>query len=289
MERTDTHTHTHLSGHGTGTVDEVVRAAIAQGLTTIALTEHLPLPNEIDRDGSFAMLDEEVPLYLEQVHAAQSAYPQIEVICGIEVDWREGAESYILDRLTKEQKNSAYSQSAYALGPYELLLGSVHMITEGDGSFWEFDYPPGIDGWYERGEEGVWRRYLELWSDAINSQVPFGVMAHPDLPKKLGFKPKFDTREYYAAMAETAARKDVLIEVNTSGLRKQANELYPAPELLKAFCDNRVGCTVSSDAHAPTQVGRDLDLAYAAMLAAGYKQVTVPTRQGDRRYITIEL
>jgi histidinol-phosphatase (PHP family) len=258
-----------------------VRSAIAQGLTTVALTEHMPLPTEIDRDATFAMLQKNVPEYLEQVREAQAKYPQIEVICGIEIDWREGAEDYILERLGSGPLGPG------ALGPYEILLGSVHMLSKADGSFWEFDYPPSVEGWRERGEEGVWARYLELWRDAVNSAVPFTVMTHPDLPKKLGFKPTFDTREYYATMAQLAAAKDVLIEVNTSGLHKPAGEMYPAPALLKAFCEAGVGCTVSSDAHAPSQVGRDLDLAYAAMAAAGYKHVTVPTRTGDRRLIPL--
>ena len=88
-------------------------------------------------------------------------------------------------------------------------------------------------------------------------------------------------------MAETAAAQDVLVEVNTSGRYKPIGELYPGPALLKAFCDAGVGCTVSSDAHTPADVGRDIDLAHAAMREAGYRYVTVPTRLGDRRTIQL--
>jgi histidinol-phosphatase (PHP family) len=274
MEFTDMHTHTYMSGHGVGTVEEVVQAAIARGLSSVALTEHMPLPVAIDTNGTFAMTADQVPIYVEDVRRSRDAHPEIEVILGVEIDWREGAESYILEQLASSS-------------PYEILLGSVHMLTDVQGNFWEFDYPPSAGGWLERSEEGVWREYLRLWCDAVNSAVPFTIMTHPDLPKKLGFKPKFDTREYYAAMAETAARRDVLVEVNTSGRHKPVGEMYPAPELLKAFCDAGVGCTVSSDAHKPSEVGRDLTLAHAAMLAAGYKYVTVPTRAGDRRQIQL--
>ncbi|MDR0350527.1 MAG: histidinol-phosphatase HisJ family protein [Coriobacteriales bacterium] len=271
MERTDTHTQTWYSGHGIGTVEEVVAAAQAQGLSTVALTEHLPLPPELDPTGSFAMLEEQVAPYLSEIEQARDAHPSIEVICGIEVDWRDGAEPYILDRLA----------------PYELILGSVHMLTDGQGAAWEFDHPDYIEGWTERGEEQVWADYLRLWCDAVRSAVPFDVMAHPDLPKKLGFKPRFDAREMYAAMAETAAARGLLVEVNTSGLRKPVGELYPGPALLAAFCAAGVGCTVSSDAHSPHDVGRDLEAAWAAMRAAGYAYVTVPTRAGDRRLIAL--
>jgi histidinol-phosphatase (PHP family) len=278
MELTDTHTHTWYSGHGDGTVEDVVNAAVARGLTTVALTEHLPLPPEVDPTGTFAMTEEQVAPYLREVAEARERHPEIEVICGIEVDWRAGAEAFILDWLERLKQ----------LGPPEIVLGSVHMLTDETGAVWEFDHPALIDGWHERGEQRVWHDYLRLWLDAVKSAVPFTVMAHPDLPKKLGFKPRFDPREMYAAMAEAAARKDVLVEVNTSGLYVPAGELYPAPALLRAFCEAGVGCTVSSDAHTPGNVGRSLEAAHQALREAGYTHVTVPTRSGDRRDIPLE-
>ncbi|MDR1083177.1 MAG: histidinol-phosphatase HisJ family protein, partial [Coriobacteriales bacterium] len=200
------HTHTWYSGHGDGTVEDVVSAAVARGLSTVALTEHLPLPPDVDLSGTFAMTHGQVAPYLAELAQARERHPEIEVICGTEVDWREGAEDYLLNLL--------------AQGPYEVILGSVHMLSDAEGNVWEFDHPDYIDGWQERGEKNVWDEYFRLWRDAVQSAIPFTIMTHPDLPKKLGFKPRFDTRELYAAMAETAAAKDVLIEVNTSGLRK---------------------------------------------------------------------
>lgn len=271
MERIDCHTHTYLSNHGRGTVDEVVSAALSHGLTTLAFTEHLPLPDAFNPDGTFAMDADKVGLYLEAIESARQTHPQLEIISGIEIDWRMGAEDYILERIE----------------PFELLLGSVHMLTDELGNCWPFDHPDFIEGWYERGEERVWQQYLDLWIQAVSSPVPFDIMTHPDLPKKLGFKPSFDVRELYRAMAEAAARHEVMIEVNTSGLRKAIGELYPAQDLLTAFFAAGVPCTIGSDAHSPDEVGRDLDLGFAAMRAAGYRVVTAPTRSGDRRTIAL--
>jgi histidinol-phosphatase (PHP family) len=282
MELTDTHTHTWLSGHGEGTVEQVVQVAVARGLTTLALTEHLPLPQDIDPSGTFAMTVDQVDIYLAELSTARQAHPEIELLCGIEIDWRDGAEDFLIQSL------ASHDLKRHGLSNYDIMIASVHMLTDAEGNFWEFDHPDLIDGWYQRGEDNVWREYLRLWCDAARSRLPFTVMAHPDLPKKLGFKPRFDTREYYAAMAEAAAAKDRLVEVNTSGLRKPVGELYPALPLLKAFCDAGVGCTVSSDAHTPADVGRDLDAAHAAMYAVGYRVVTVPTRSGDRRQIALD-
>jgi histidinol-phosphatase (PHP family) len=272
MELTDSHTHTYLSNHGVGKVEEVVAVAVAKGMTTIAITEHLPLPAEVNEDGTFAMDEDKVDLYLELIEDARCKYPDIEIITGTEVDWRWGAEQYILDRVA----------------PFELLLGSVHMLTDADGKHWEFDHPGYIDGWYQRGEENVWREYFELWQQALHSRVAFDIMTHPDLPKKLGFKPTFDPTELYQNMAAEAARADVIIELNTSGWHKPIAEAYPTPQLLQEFQRAGVPCTISSDAHRPEDVGRDFDRGYATIRAAGYSHVTVPTRSGDRRQIPLD-
>ena len=272
----DCHTHTYLSNHGVGTVAEVVAAAVARNMSLLALTEHLPLPSEGNFDSSFAMDADKIETYVEAVSQARLVYPEIEIICGIEIDWRVGAESYILEKL------------ASVSTPFELRIGSVHMFTDAQGSYWAFDHPAHSDGWQKRGEEQVWQRYLELWLEALDSAVPFDIMAHPDLPKKLGFKPTFDVRDYYAAMAQAVAKRGVMIEVNTSGLRRPAEELYPAPALLAAFCAAGVACTIGSDAHTPHDVGRDFDKACEALREAGYKELTMPTRSGDRRLVPLD-
>jgi len=272
MELTDSHTHTWYSRHGIGTIDEVVEAALARGMTTVALTEHLPLPAEVD-DGTFAMEPALMGEYFALLDEARSKHPNIEVITGIEVDWRFGAEDYILEWINA--------------WPFELVIGSVHMLSYAAGDHWEFDHPLYADGWNDRGDEQVWQEYFVLWKQAIRSQVPFNIMAHPDLPKKLGHKPTFDTTEFYAEMASEAHKAGVMIELNTSGLHKTVGEVYPAPALLSAFHEANVPCTMSSDAHAPEDVGRSFDAGHAALRAAGYSHVTVPTRSGDRREIPL--
>ena len=251
----------------------MVREAVDQGMTMVALTEHLPLPLEVDPDNSYGMSPEQVDEYFALLDEARLTYPEIEIISGIELDWRFGAEEYLLDWLARY--------------PFELVLGSVHMLSYPNGDHWEFDHPAYVDGWKVRDEEGVWREYFDLWMQAITSKVPFDMMPHPDLPKKMGFKPTFDTTEYYQAMAEAAARAGVLVEVNTSGLHKPVGELYPAPALLREFYLAGVPCTMSSDAHSPKHVGRNFEEGYAALRAAGYTQITVPTRSGDRRVIEL--
>ena len=55
MELVDCHTHTAFSGHGSGTVAEVVGRARELGLATLALTEHLWLPEWLDPEHGDSM------------------------------------------------------------------------------------------------------------------------------------------------------------------------------------------------------------------------------------------
>ena len=120
------------------------------------------------------------------------------------------------------------------------------------------------------------------------SPAPFSAFAHPDLPKKYGLYPSFDVREYFAEMAHVTAQRGCMIEVNTSGQRREVGEAYPSLEVLRQFCAAGVECTVGSDAHAPADIASGVEDAYALMRAAGYRHVTVPTCDGGRRHIRLE-
>ena len=75
-------------------------------------------------------------------------------------------------------------------------------------------------------------------------------VAHPDLPKKVGFRPAGDVRRYYepavAALAETSAP----FEINTAGWRKDCREQYPAREFLDLAHTAGIPLLINSDAHA---------------------------------------
>lgn len=266
IELIDCHLHTFHSGHGEGTVEECVLAAVSAGLTTIAFTEHLPLPEDMDPKRTVSMSPACMGDYFAEIKEARERHEEITILSGVEADWLPGGE----DALRAQ------------LGGIQFVLGAVHFI---DG--WAFDAPEQILEWENRDVDAVWTRYLELWCDAVESSISFNVMAHPDLPKKFGYRPSFDMREYYETMAIAAAKRDVMVEVNTAGLHKPVGEVYPGSELLAAFCVAGVDCTVGSDAHSPTMVGWGIEDAYEAMRQAGYERVTVPTVDGSRRYINL--
>lgn len=269
MELVNTHAHTVLSGHGEGTVAEVVDAAARAGISVIALTEHYPLSDAFDPDRTCSMPFDRVAGYLDDVRRAAQAHPDLEVLAGCELDYLGDRE----DRALSDDDFSGFS----------LVLGSVHFI---DG--WAFDNPAERELWDSEGmTDHVWRRYFELWCELASAPGPVTIMAHPDLAKKFGLYPSFDVTPLYERAAEACASSGRMIEVNTSGERYACAEMFPAPAMLSAFCRAGVECTVGTDAHTPRAVASGIEDAYRMMYEAGYRAVTVPTIDGDRRRIAL--
>lgn len=270
MELITTHTHTCFTNHGEGTVEELVSAAEAAGISTIAVTEHFPMTDAFDPRHYIAMPASRMTEYLDAIKQAREDHPQLDIIIGCELDWLGVDE----DRTLTDED----------FAPFELILGSVHFVDR-----WPFDDPAQRGRWDEVGPDDIWRRYFEVWCEAVTSKAPFHVMAHPDLAKKFGFYPSFDPQVLYDQAAEACAASGRMIEVNTSGEYYACKEMFPAPALLEAFCRAGVPCTVGTDAHKPEHVARGIEEAYRLMYKAGYRTVTVPTADGDRREVTIDL
>ena len=75
--------------------------------------------------------------------------------------------------------------------------------------------------------------------------------------------------------AKVFKESNVTVEINTSGLRKPVNEIYPSVEVLKIYRNHEVPITFSSDSHDPMDVGRDYDKAYRLAREAGYDEYRV--------------
>lgn len=269
-ELIDCHVHTELSGHGSGSVGQMVSAAIFVGLSGLVMTEHLPLPEGMDPSNHLSMPTARLAEYADDVRSWASRTHGLEVVLGAEADW-----------IPERAGQTAAIRSAALDAGVQVLLGSVHFL---DG--WPFDDPHHVDEWERHDVDRVYERYFSVWCDAARSGE-FDVMAHPDLVKKFGHRPSFDPRELYAEAAAAARDGGVLIEVSTAGLRKPVGEIYPAHDLLVAFREAGVGATAGTDAHEPAEVGADVTAAYDALDAAGYTEVRLPVRRHESRSIAL--
>lgn len=256
----DTHTHTARCGHASGSDGAFVEAAIERGLAAIAVTDHVPfywLPPEA-HDARLAMATAELPRYVDAVLALKARYAgRIDVLLGLEADYVAGHEDTLRVLLANY--------------PFDVVLGSVHWV---DG--WLVDAPSSVAR-YRLGQDevdAIWAAYAEALLGAIRSGL-FDVLSHLDLPKKFGYR---STRAFAGRQREivaAVAASGCAVELSSAGRRKPVGESYPAPDLLDELALAGVPLALSSDAHAPAEVGFGFTELVAAARTAGVRDVAV--------------
>lgn len=242
----DYHIHTPLCHHAIGTPLQYLQAAEKLGLTEIGFADHNPMPAYFDQ---WRMSVDDLPRYIEMIEETQSS--SIPVRIGLECDYIRGYESWI------EQVAAKY--------PWDYLIGSVHYISPG----WAVDDPQYLSRFTDYPVEEIWDLYWKHYLEAIKSEL-FDFVAHPDLPKKFGYRPKGDLGRYYEPAIRALVDHRLAYEINTAGLRKEAEEIYPAYAFIELAGKAGVPVLINSDAHAPEEVGHQFGFARELARKAGY-------------------
>ncbi len=256
----DYHLHTPLCFHAEGHPREYAAQAVAQGLAEIGFSDHNPMPEHFD---DWRMPISDFPRYLDMVAEARTEFPNLPIRLALECDYIEGREAW-----TDEQAKMA---------DFDYLIGSVHYIGVG----FEIDNPAHLSRWRNAGAvEEIWGRYWQLYAQMIRRRQ-FDFYAHPDLPKKFGLRPAGDLRPYYEPVIQALADTKGVFEVSTAGLRKDCREIYPNREFLEMAFSAGIPIVISSDSHAPGEVGIHFDQALALVREVGYR-TTVRFQQRQR-------
>jgi len=257
--RIDLHNHTTRCNHAEGTVDEYIQKAIELGIDIYGFSEHAPM----DFDPKYRLPIEEVQAYTTDILTAKETYKNdIQILLGYEVDWLQG-----------------YMREDILSADVDYLIGSVHFIDK-----WSFDNPEFIGGWKDKDIDEIWKAYFEA-SEAMAKSGKFDVVGHLDLIKVFKFMPKQDVRVLAKNVLKAIKKSNMVMEVNTAGLRKPVEEIYPSRALLEEAYALDIPITFSSDAHAVDQIGAGYDLATTLAKDIGYTQAV--TFQGrDKQLIT---
>ena len=255
MKIADYHTHTPLCRHAEGEPTEYVARAAELGLLEIGFSDHSPMPNDDFDD--WRMNLGEFPQSLAKVDQARADHPNMAIRLGLEVDYFEDGGAWI--------------RELAGMADYDYLIGSVHYIAPA----FAIDDPQWIGRWKDRASvTEIWDAYWRLYTECVASGH-FDILAHPDLPKKFGFRPEGSLAHYYEPAIEAAVKADVCFEINTAGLRKEVAEMYPSKEFLTLAQSAGVPIVISSDAHAPEEVGAGFDQAIALARAVGYAELAI--------------
>jgi histidinol-phosphatase (PHP family) len=211
----------------------------------------------------------EFPVYLEWVDQAKEAGEAlgIAVRLGLECDFISGREADL--------------DAVESLADYDYLIGSVHYLRPD----WVIDAPAEAEKLRTADLRAVWEEYWELYARMVDTGR-FDIMGHPDLPKKFGLRPEGDLRDYYEATIAAARRRGVAVEINTGGLRKPVAEPYPDLVFLEMARAAGLDLVISSDAHAPEEVGFGFAEAIALARRAGFAH-TVLFEKRKRRVLPL--
>ncbi|MFC1850798.1 histidinol-phosphatase HisJ family protein [candidate division CSSED10-310 bacterium] len=242
----DYHIHTSLSD-GRTNHHPYVKQAAKLGLSEIGFSDHICLkkvPWSIDLA--------KIPLMAETISELKKSAP-LPIKFGVEMDFIPGYEDKI--------------KSVLQAMPLDYVIGSVHFLDE-----WNFDSYNSISTYQEWDLKELYSQYFRLIQLSAESKL-FDILGHIDLIKKFGFRPECDIGELFTETAEIISKNKVCIEVNTSGLIKPCQEIYPSSQLLKICCDYGIPITLGSDAHKPGCVGQYFDDALMLIQQIGYKKI----------------
>ena len=225
----DMHNHTILCNHATGNIKEFIMKAIENGTKYYGFADHAPM----NFDEKYRMSFEQMDTYENMVNEAKNEFKdKIDILLGYEVDFLDG---FIDDKVIKKD--------------VDYLIGSVHFLKS-----WGFDNPEFIGKYKNKDIDKIWEDYFYAIEKMAKSGI-FNIVGHLDLLKIFKFLPKKDIRILAKNAIKEIKKSDMVIELNSAGLRKPIGEIYPSKLLLELIKENDIKITFSSDAHKIEDVG----------------------------------
>ena len=255
----DLHNHTTRCNHAKGSMRSYIERAIELGIDIYGFSEHAPM----NFDKHYRLKFKEMKDYENDVLSLQKEYKdKIKILLGYEVDYLKG---YIDKRVINSK--------------VDYLIGSVHFLDT-----WGFDNPEFNEEYSKRKIDEIWYEYFRNIEEMAQTGY-FDIVGHLDLIKVFNFLPKKDIRSIATPALKSIKKADMVLELNSAGLRKPCKEVYPSESLLEVAYELDIPITFSSDAHAIGQVGFKYNEVTKLAKKIGYsKAVTFEQRQ--RKLVT---
>ncbi len=239
------HSHTQFcDGHAS--MEEMARAAIADGFTHYGFTPHSPLPIASPCN----MKAEDVPAYLAEVKRIRELYgDKCKFFAGMEIDYLG--------------PDFGPANEYFRALPLDFRIGSVHFIPTQEGVLTDID--GSIDRFRERLATDfhgdlcyVVDTFFAHTLDMVRAGG-FDIVGHID---KIGLRasvcrPGIEEEPFYQRhleeLVEAVADADLIIELNTKSYEEQLR-MFPDIPLLRKLMARGVPVIVNSDAHRPERV-----------------------------------
>lgn len=256
MQNFSLHTHT-IGFDGRHSPAEMIDAARAIGIGTLGISNHFTVHPDIKHSNTYpysvrggyekiysdnfdSALDKFMPLFNDLSHL--DGRGGVRVLRGAEVDffqyphWRAG-----------------FDDAMRKLRP-DYIIGSVHFI-EYNGKLYNMHDLEREPSYHKVNE--MLRLYWAKIRAAAASGL-FNIMAHLDLPKKVGLGRDIKWAPYEMAAMDAIADTGCIVELNTSQFAK-LGEPYPSRRILNMAVERNVPLILSDDAHRVENIGINFD------------------------------
>lgn len=261
--RQNLHTHTTFCD-GKNTAEEMILAALEQGMESLGFSGHSPLEGEC-----WAMDAADVPRYRRQIQTLREKYAEkLELFLGLEQD--------ILSPLPQEH--------------WDYLIGSVHML-ERERERLSVDESPetvqrGVKQWFG-GDPLAFAEAYYRQVGTVAEKTGCQIVGHFDLVCKFNEgNCLFDTEHprYRAAALgalEQLREREVILEINTGAIsRGYRTAPYPERWILQKAKKMGLPICLTSDAHSVRHLTYAFDQAAELARSCGYQEAMYLTRAG---------
>ncbi|MCK4257830.1 MAG: PHP domain-containing protein [Halanaerobiales bacterium] len=220
----DYHTHTRYS-HGKGSIEDNVKAGIAQGLSEVGIADHGPASHSVRRLG--VKNPEKLLDIKAEINRLQRDYPQIRILAGVEanvisLDGTIDVPYRILKKLDK-----------VLVGLHLMIIPKS--LADGKNLIFDNMITYKIN---KHSREEIRYHNTQALLNALK-RYPIDIITHP------GYKLDIDTIE----LAKACKKAGTAMEINVS-------HGYLTEEFVKTAAQEDVNFVISSDAHRPEDVGR---------------------------------
>jgi histidinol-phosphatase (PHP family) len=250
----DYHIHSNYSADSQQSIQAIVDAARKQGLSEIALTDHLDIDYPYD---NITFVFDEIKRR-DEIKQLQAKYSDINIVDGIEVGVTQRSIQDNIDYLMQRE--------------FDFVIASVHIVS-------------GIDPYYDAFFEGrttkqAYIEYLSEISMCLDGFDDYNVIGHIGYASRFckNEQSKIITYSDYSDIIDEILKKIIAkgkgIEVNTYGIRTTGDTL-PSQTIVKRY--KQLGgdiITIGSDAHTTDRVGEHVEQTYAFLKSIGFKYMT---------------
>lgn len=261
--------------HATGSLREMLEAAVVEGYSTFGVSEHVPRPAEF-------LYPEEIALgWNEELLKRKFAEYTVD-IQSLQVEFKDklavlrGYETEVVPNLTYQSEMLSFRAEALEDGSpaFDYCVGSVHYVDgmQIDGSVSAFQKAVEVSG----GLESLAEHYYLTIEQMVLSLRP-EIVGHFDLIKKNAIKSGQDRAVYESKKVIDAAvnaleavkTTGAVLDLNTAGWRKGLGEPYPAPWVVDMAKEMEIPFCFGDDSHNPAQVGDGINDARLYLIENG--------------------